>query len=141
MDLAIHTPDDIAVRLSAAGDDLSRRALEPLNGWPSSWIAAPGASDLSAQTIQKHVDMWGRGREFHPRSPRRFFSAKELAPIKRRKEMRPNRFHRFSRECRKLWRHSAFPDDFIWFLPVQQDAPQVIRSSQPSTIQMATPAK
>jgi hypothetical protein len=41
----------------------------------------------------------------------------------------------------QMWRHSAFPDDFIWFLPVKQDAPQVIRSSQPSTIQMATPAK
>lgn len=30
MDLTVHIPDDIAARLNASGDDLSRRALEAL---------------------------------------------------------------------------------------------------------------
>ena len=51
MNLTVHIPDDLASRLSAAGGDLSRRALEALAAESTSTTVSPrpncsGSSEL-----------------------------------------------------------------------------------------------
>ena len=65
MELTLHIPDDVAQRLSAAGSDLSRRALEAfaLEEFKSGWLTEPQLRQLLGFETRHELDGFLKAHE------------------------------------------------------------------------------
>ena len=65
MELTLHIPDDVAQRLSAAGSDLSRRALEAfaLEEFKAGWLTEPQLRQLLGLQTRHELDGFLKAHE------------------------------------------------------------------------------